>query len=76
LCGRRVSSFCLWVWALKITHYTGDLGKSSFFGLGCFTLVVCVWEEGLVHTVNVDVMLGCVSVVWGHVGASIPVTCA
>jgi hypothetical protein len=35
--------------------------------------VVCVWDEGLPHTVNMDAMLKCVSVSVGHVGASVPV---
>jgi hypothetical protein len=33
-----------------------------FLGLGCFSLVVCVWDEGLVHTVNMDAMLSSVGV--------------
>jgi hypothetical protein len=37
-------------------------GKGCFFGLGCFSLAVCVWEEGLRHTVIMDAMLGSVGV--------------
>jgi len=33
-----------------------------FSGLHCICLVVCVWEERLFHTVNMDAMLECVSV--------------
>ena len=33
-----------------------------FFDLGCFSVVVCVWEEGLFHTLFMDAMLKCVGV--------------
>jgi hypothetical protein len=39
-----------------------------FFGLGCFSLVVCVWEAGLVHTAMLDSMLAGVGVSVGYVG--------
>jgi len=61
-------SLCVWVWGCKIAHYTAGFGKGCFFGLGCFSLVVCVWGEGLCHTLFMDAMLECVSVSVGHVG--------
>jgi hypothetical protein len=64
----------VWVCWLKIAHYTGGFVFVWFFGLGCFIFVVCVWGDGLVHTVIMDAMLGCVGVVWGYVGVSISVS--
>jgi hypothetical protein len=52
----------VWVWGYKIAHYTWGFGKGCFFGLGCFSVAFCVWEESLARTVNMDAMLECVSV--------------
>ena len=54
--------------ALRTAHHTCGFGFAWFFGLGCFSLAVYVWEVGLVHTVMLDAMLGSVSVVWEYVG--------
>lgn len=64
----RILFFCfVWVWGVKIAHYTWGFGFVWFFGLGYFSLAVCVWGDGLVHTVMMDCMLGSVGVVWGYV---------
>jgi len=55
----------VWVWRCKIAHYTCGFGFVWFFVLGCFSVVVCVWGEGLFHTPIMDAMLGSVGVVWG-----------
>ena len=60
---------------LKTERYPGGFDRRSFFGLGRFPFADLVWEAVLAHTVNMDAMLGCVSVVWRHVGASIPMLC-
>jgi len=54
--------FYVWVCLRKIAHHTCGFGFVLFFGFGCFWIGVWVWGEGLFHTVNMDVMLGCVSV--------------
>ena len=51
-------------------HYTWGFVFCWFFGLGCFSVAVCVWEAGLVHTVMMDSMLDSVGVVWGYVEES------
>ena len=55
----------VWVWGFGIVHHTVGFGAVCFFGLGCFSVVVWVWEEGLHHKVYMVSMLGVVGVVVG-----------
>lgn len=57
----------MWVWALKTAHHNLGVGFVCFFGLGCFSVVFCVWGAGVVHTDMLDSMLRSVSVVWRYV---------
>jgi hypothetical protein len=50
------------MWDCEVAHYTVGFGKGCFFGLDCFSLAVCVWEEGLRQTLFMDAMLGSVGV--------------
>ena len=59
------------MWGAKTAHYTCGFGFGWFFGLGCFSVVFCVWEVGLFHTVMLDSMLGCVGVIWAYVGVCV-----
>jgi hypothetical protein len=41
---------------LNVVHYTVGFGFGCFLCLGCFSVVVLVWEECLCHTGYVDCM--------------------
>ena len=59
--------FLVWVWGANNCTLHWGFGFVWFFGLGCFSVVFCVWGDGLVHIVMLDAMLSSVGVVWEYV---------
>ena len=69
-----MSVFCffVWVWGFDFLHYTGGFVLGFIFDLGCFLVVVWVWELSLSTLYTLKFMMQCGSV---GVGCGIWVFC-